>query len=333
MYCPDCGRKSQSRERYCPECGYPISALSTCLEKEKEASLGWAEKLIGKPKIEIVPPKEPPLASFATGREEPVKAPAKTGRICARCGADVELTSVCPECNDKLPSVFENDPFMGLVLRGIFQMIVRPAEFALNFPYPATGGTIQPLFYPAIASAFLVLTLPLGRPDAWIKIQDFSDVYIPIVTAFLGSIIITPLLLHISSWAVNVVAGVLDSPVTLRRTIRVAGAYVFWLMLIGIVYNLMIFGLYEARAHFREPFLTYTDYDLNALFASVTKAYQFLFAAYLAAFGLQYGRAFGGLYRLSWWKTVFLAVSTYGVLMPVWLYLMVLLPLHSAGLL
>ena len=106
MYCPDCGKAKKFRERYCSECGYPLSALQQCLEKEKEAQLGWAEKIVGKPKIEIIPPKEPPLTSFATGREEPRKVSEKSGRICERCGADVLLETSCPECGDRLPGNF-----------------------------------------------------------------------------------------------------------------------------------------------------------------------------------------------------------------------------------
>jgi hypothetical protein len=331
MYCPDCGRTSQDRERFCPDCGYPVSALAICIEKEKEAKLGWAEKIIGVPKIDLLPPDETPLTSFATGKE-PVNIKKKEGAVCQRCGADVQMESLCPECGDKLPGIFENDPFMAVLFRGLLQMTLKPAEYASNFPYPMTGGTIQPLLYPAVVTAFLVLTLPLGRPEMWMPSRDAGEVYIPIITSFLGAIVVTPILIYLSSWLVNLIALIIQTNVPLKRIVRVTGAFIFWLILFAALFNLFMFNFYEFQLHNRDMFLKLSHADLRALFVSTADNSKFLFAAMLVIFALQYGRALGGLYRFSFLKTVILAVSTCCILIPIWLYLIIVLPLLASGL-
>ena len=331
MHCPDCGRRHRDGEACCPDCGYPLAALEKRLQEEEQEALGWAEKLLGKPRTETAPPVEIPLTSFATGREEPPKILEKSRHRCERCGAAVDLGVACPMCGDKLPSLMENDPYIILVLRGLWRMIVAPKEFALSFPYPISGGILQPLLYPGISAALLVFTLPLLRPEALIEVTDPTRTVIPALIGYLASIVLVPVLVYVSAWIIDLVGKLLGSTVPLRRTIRIAGAYIFWLLILGMLYHFVVFGVYEAQAHVagRERDAAW----IVNLYRTLEREYQWILGALLLLFGWIFAWAFGGLFRLSWWKSLILLISTYCFLVPAWIFLLVIFPLHAAGLL
>ena len=229
-------------------------------------------------------------------------------------------------------AIFDNDPFIGITVRGIFQLIFKPADFAVNLPYPPSGGLIQPLLYPAVVSALFVLTLPLGRPEFWVNKGDLAGVYIPIVVAFLVSIIITPILIYLSAWTVNLVAILLESRGLLRRTIRVMGALVFWFVLFGLIFNLLSWGFFAAHENPENTFYAHPCIRSGRIVRHhhppAAANHGILRARVRISLRIRVRRTL----QAELDRALILTVSTYGTLMPLWLYLIVLIPLHLAGL-
>ncbi len=335
VFCPDCGRESRPDERICPMCGYPLSDLQKRLRQEEEDSLGWAERIIGKPKIDLQPPKEPPLTSFATGPEPPKLEQEKDedkGRRCDNCSAKVEIGTLCQNCGDKLPSLFDNDPYLFLVIKDLWRIVVAPRQFATHFPYPVKGGILQPLLYPGVFAGFFVLSLPFSRAISWF---GDGDPTMPLLTAFVGillALIIMPGVVYLSSGLIHLVARILGGRISLRRTIRVVGACMIGLFILGVITNLLRFAsfyfgnqvegaLASSDAVFRETI------DFFANRRELTLAIELGIGAWLFSW------VFGGLYRLSWWKSIILMIAAYWVLMLSWVYLLIILPLYTGGLL
>jgi RNA polymerase subunit RPABC4/transcription elongation factor Spt4 len=333
VYCPDCGRKSREDEDFCPVCGYPLGKLRERLAAEEQVAMGWAQRVLGIKPVGPEPPKEPSLVSFTTGEETRVEKPEdEKGLLCERCKTRVQLGTICPKCGDRLPVISDDDPYLYYVFTKIWRMLFAPRYFALTFPYPVAGGTLQPLLYPGIFIAFFVLSLPFSRPEGWIEEQNVAGILVPTFVAFLACILGMPLLMHLTVLLTNSVCVLLGGTGSYRRTIRVASAGVIWLAIYGTLRNLALYGFYLARIELR-GFI-----DVYFPFSSVTEPVQimtpFLMIGALVLIGWQYAWTFGGLHRLNWWKTIIMTFSTYvAILWWVWIYIIIILPLRASGLL
>jgi hypothetical protein len=177
----------------------------------------------------------------------------------------------------------------------------------------------------------MILTFPLTRPESLLESTDPAGVITFYVIGFLYYMAIVPILTSLSAYVVHVVARALGGSVPLRRTLRVAGAWVFWLMVIGIVYHLIVFGTYFLQESLPRSFLRqFPDFNI---YHFISNPQRLLLQVDLVVMAWYFGWTFGGLYRLSLWKALILVVSAYFVLVPIWLYLLFGGPMHAIGLL
>jgi hypothetical protein len=333
MFCPDCGKQSKSGEDFCPSCGYPLYKLEERLKEEEEASLGWAEKIVGKPKIGVKPPPEPPLATFASTPEpSPETDEEKRARTCDICGTEVEYGTHCRKCGDKLPSLMDSDPFLHETFSGLWRMLFGPRFFAQNFPYPVSGGTTQPLLYPGIIAALFVLSVPMASAEKWLGKPEGTLPILVGIAGFILSVIFTPVLVYLSAGFMNIVARVIGRSLPYRRTLRVFASVTIGVLLLGLIINLLRFGLF-----YNQPAITKSAAQNGiALPAAISwlAAHRELIQAVMLAFGAwMYAWIFGGLFRFSWWKTLILVFATYWLITIVWAAVYVFEPLYFGGLL
>jgi len=330
LFCPDCGSRAKDTERFCPACGYPLERLRRRLEEEQRDSLGWAERILGRPPTAAEPPRESTLVSFKTG-EEPVKLEEKEkGLKCERCGERVERGTLCSKCGDRLPIIGESDPYFSETIRGFFKMLFAPRHFAINFPYPVSGGTLQPALLPGVFAAFFILTLPLGRPDLWLKSEDPTTPLIPSLVGIPLYVLGTPLLTYLTAWLIHLVGVLLGGSGSFRRALRALSAALVWLLIIGTLRNITLGAMYFIQPTLDEILTKQiglpSSHDLRRNLTPVATM------AGLVLIGWLYSWMFGGLYRLSWWKTLVHTLATYvALLWWTWLFVMVILPLRAGG--
>jgi hypothetical protein len=300
-----------------------LSGLEKKLVDETEASMGWAERILGKPIIPSPKRPEPPISSFAVGRIEPTAENPKPK--CERCGAEVGSPGiVCSQCGDKLPSIIGDDEYIKLVLRGLWTMLAAPRSFAINFPYPQIGGTIQ-ILYAGVAGGCYVLSLLFLAPDKWLGENSSGTPVMALLAGFLVALALVPAVLSLSSWLLTYIARAFGGIVPLRRTTRVAGAYVFWIFTFGALYNLLLLWLYLLQLHLR-LFPT-----LGHFYRAIMGDSLFMMLGSIAILTWLCGWAFGALFRLTWIRTLWLIVISFGLFIPLWLLLFVILPLRFAG--
>jgi len=334
LFCPDCGRYSTDSDHFCTICGFPLEKLRQTLDNEKKAELGWAEKIVGKPDVKSVEPPDPPLISYATGKETPrqKKEEEQESFKCERCGIKTGVGTMCPNCGETLPSLIDNDPYLSLVLKNFFRMILAPRHYATKFPYPITGGTLQPLLWPGVFAAIFVLTLPFARSEQWLERGDPTQ---PLLPAFVGIplyVLGTPVLVYLSTGLIYLISKLLGGTASYRRTARVFSGGLIIIFIYGIVRNIFTFLFYlgTPRIHRLVP----PEIDIRIIKELSQSVERALLVFFLAFIGWQFMWAFGGLNRLSWWKTLILFLASYvAVLWWLWLYTMVLLPLNLGGLL
>jgi hypothetical protein len=332
VYCPDCGRKAGDPERFCPFCGYPLARLGKRLEREKEDSLGWAERLVGRPSVEAAPPPESPLVSFKTGPEPKSKqGDEEDARRCERCGAKADIGALCPKCGDRLPSLTEGDPYLDLVFRSFLRMTLAPKHFALSLAYPVTGGIIQPLLYPGVFAALFLLTLPLSYWQWW---PEAGGPTRPFTAALVGaplSVFGVPILVYLTSGFAHLVGQLLGGHVPFRRTIRVVGAGIIWLLVLGTVLHLARFGVAVSFPDLAEKLKEGESLERLAWLWSRQRIILATLLIVLVAW--EYAWAVGGLFWLTWWKAAILLIATYWLIAVTWLFFLVILPLQAGGLL
>lgn len=332
MFCPDCGREAIDCDLYCPICGYPLDLLEQKIEREKIEALGWAERIVGKPRIEEPPQSEESVISFVTGPHVPVEKDKKKGLFCDRCGSRIEVGVMCASCGDRLPFHADSDPFVSASLRGFIKLIFAPRSFAINFPYPVSGGIIQPILYPGVVASLFILSLPLARYEMVLRSDNSARIIVPVIAGFILSMILTPLLVYLSAGLIHGFAIVLGGKCQFRRTVRVFAAGIFWIFMLGLLYNLIKFGLFFIKPVLGDYIKQYYNPILMPI--PMMSLWRPLFIAHLISIGWLFGWAYGGLYRLRWWNAVILTIAAYfPFIAPAWLYLLLLLPLRYSGLL
>lgn len=202
MFCPDCGTDLPSEDIFCQYCGYPVDALRQSLDREKTASIGWAERIIGKKHLEEpVEDKQEKIDYFVEVKEQEIKKQeTDTSKLtCETCKSKTNFGTLCENCGDKLPTLGASDNFFFLVLSNFFRFLVAPAHFARTLPYPTKGGIVQALLVPAILTGIFILSLPAMR--LYSQSESFHGVNI-VGMAFIGMtiyIILVPILLLINS--------------------------------------------------------------------------------------------------------------------------------------
>lgn len=331
MFCPDCGHESIGPERFCNICGFPLGRLKKRLDTEEQAALGWAEKIVGKPKQKTELPPDAPVISYSTGREQQTEVETEGDRLrCERCGTKVALGIMCPACGDKLPMLSESDHFLPLVLAGLWRMLVAPRHFALNLGYPVKGGTIQPILYSGVFAALFILTLPLSRPELLFETENPVR---PVATALVGLVFYVlgiPPLVYLTGGLIHWIAVILGGRAPFRRTLRVAAAGFICLMILGIVRNIIIFAFYFPRPFLVDFLAERIGVDLSE--ASAGAFGHLLFIALIIFAGWQFAWLFGGLHRLAWWKTMVHFLATYmALLWWFWILIMIVIPYRVAG--
>jgi hypothetical protein len=203
-------------------------------------------------------------------------------------------------------------------------MIFAPGNFALNFPYPKTGNTLQ-ILYTGVAGGFYVLSLLFLAPGKWLGENSSATPVLVLLAGLLVTLALAPATLSLSAWVLSYIARAFGAYVPLRRTIRIAGAYVFWLFALGAFYNLLLFGLYLLQLHLRQfP-------DLRHFYRAVMGDNIFMMLGSIAVLTWLCGWAFGSLFRLTWTRTVLLIVISFSLFIPLWLLLYVILPVRFAG--
>ena len=325
MFCPDCGSETGDAGQFCPACGYPIADLIERLDREEKEAMGWAEKIVGKSNFDLKPPSEPPLATFSPEPEPlPEDRESVEHRKCYACGSEVGYASLCPHCGDKLPGILDADPFLPLVFNGLWKIFIAPAHFAQSFPYPVRGGTTQPLLYPGIFAGLLILSIPFSRAELWLGRIGTTVPMIAAIVGFILSIVLSPVLIWLSAGLINMVSRVLGGQVRMNRTIRVFGAVVIFVTIIGIVVNFIDFAIYKWPSD---------NLSFQIFLDRLATRRELVQAVILGIGAWLFSWIFGGLARFPWWKAVIMCFASYWILVLGWLYLLVVLPLHAGGLL
>lgn len=331
MFCPDCGREAPDDNSFCPICGYPLKKLARRIEQDKIDAMGWAEKIVGKPQFEEKPPDDEKVVSFITGKEAPPPEEEKKGLFCERCENRIDVGVMCSSCGDRLPFHSDFDPFLISTLMGFWKLIFAPRSFAINFPYPIKGGIIQPVLYPGVAAAVFILTLPLVYMHLSLGPVQRAMYIIPSIIGFVLAMFVIPVLVYLSAGLIHFVAQLIGGKCQFRRTVRVFAAGILWILILGILHNLIRWGL-----HFLAPLITdlirpyyRTDFNVDQSLEQV----RILAVIGLFIIGWLYTWAFGSLYRLRWWAAIVLAFATYiPILWFPWMYLLILLPLRASEL-
>lgn len=330
MFCPDCGFDARGNESACPLCGYPLRKLRDRLVSDAEASLGWAERIVGKPQYEAVVEVKEILLSFVTGEERSNKKDSEKELICERCGKKFELGSFCSYCGDRLPGLFQKDPYLYCVLRSPFQLLFSPRHFSINFPYPFKGGIVQPTLVTGVLAFILILIYPFGRIDEWIGRNDtFSPNFPFFISYSLICLIVIPVLVYLSAGSAHVIATFLSGRAQLRRTVRVMGAIFFWILTAGIMVNLCNLLIYDI--HSESPLFNRTLTEFGLIHSASKPLWKTVTGIILIAPVWAYGWAIGGLYRLKWPFAVLHALITYIVISLTWAIVLVAIPLSVGG--
>jgi len=332
VHCPDCGRERVREINFCPECGFPFAELEARLAQEKEETTGWAEKILGKPAEELPTQDSDTITSFLTGVERLKPSRLEEDKFkCERCLTPVNLGTLCPTCGEKLPTVMETDPYLLLVFKSIWRMIFAPRRFSLDFPYPLVGGTMQPYLYPGVFASLFVLTLPFTRVDLWIEELDPTPFILPFIVGFLIAIFAVPALMYISVWMIDTAGRALGGRGIRRRVARTLGAYVIFVTLLGTIGNLGLLALYIGKT--KEIRTPQTTLSFHNLFTFARNAERVTLGIILALLFWNFTWAVGSLYRLSWWKAIILALSVLSLLLALWVYFLIFLPVYEGGLL
>ena len=341
MYCPDCGRDAREDEKTCPACGYPISSLRTRLRLEHEASIGWAQKIVGIPEFVKIDVAGEKVVSFATDSEkQEERDDAERHKNCARCGAPVEIEAICPNCGDRLPSIIGDDPFTLLTFLGVFRLVFSPSHFGSNLTFPRKGGYIQPILWPGVLAAIFIFSYPFARIDEW---AGRSGRFMPDLPVFVGLALIympiIPIVVYLSAGFSHIVAIMLGGFAQFVRNVRLTGAILFWMLLGGSFLHIL-----QYSAFFINPF-KYRLMEMiiggdgvenftKMLDISDSIEWQLPILALVLIPGWIYGWAYGGLYRLSWWKAAIHAIIVYFLILAwVWISLVMVLPMKLGGLL
>jgi len=308
LYCPDCGDEIVESDSFCQYCGYPSSALRKRLKAEQDASIGWAEKIIGsKPVDEKQIPPEDKLQTFVDVKDPEPEEDEDSRLRCESCASVVDYGMMCPECGDKLPTLGANDNFFISVIRYSFRFIVAPAHFARNFPYPTKGGTMQAVWVPAILSGLYILTLPATKAYVQPRLFEFPDMFGLALIGMTLYILLIPVLLFVTGGLNHWVAVLLGGQAAFRRTLRITGAGLTILLVLGLVRNIGTALLFLINPEL-EPssFIRY-----NAINASGLSEYRTLVYITIVIAGWYHAWLIAGLHRLSWWKTLIHFIATY----------------------
>ncbi|MCX6645386.1 MAG: zinc-ribbon domain-containing protein [bacterium] len=345
MFCPDCGREAIDRDMFCPICGYPIDLLAQKIEREKIEVLGWAERIVGKPKIKETPQPEQSVISFVTGPHVPTDESEKKGMFCERCGSKIDIGVMCSACGDRLPFHSDSDPFLGASFRGLMKMIFAPRSFAINFPYPVYGGITQPILYSGVLASLFILSLPLTHYNLLLRPGNNAPIIIPAVVGFILSMILVPVLVYLSAGLIHTFATILGGKCQFRRTVRVFAAGIFWLFLLGLLNNLTMLGFFYLKPLLLDFLSGNTNGSLayeilssrgssNQLLLPISmfEFWRIILLTHIIGIGWLFGWAYGSLYRLRWWNSIILTLIIYfPFIMPTWLFLLLYLPLKASG--
>ena len=320
LFCPDCGTDLKKSDKFCSTCGYPADALTKRIEFEKNSSIGWAERIIGKKpgSDEIVLP-EGKLHTFTDVSDSiPESDKEKSDLRCETCGSKVEHGTLCPACGERLPTLSESDNFFAAVMSKFFKLIFAPRYFAQTLPYPLKGGTMQALWIPAIITGLYILTLPAARPFMHLhKYENYGAMGLGLI-GMTVYILFTPLLLFLTSGLNHWVAVLFGGHAPFRRTVRVTGAGLAVLMTLGLIRNIV-----TAFAHLIDPDLLLPLF-IQELSESPEKGYvRFIVYALIIIGGWYHCWLIGGLHRLSWWKAVIHFIAAY-VTFIWWIWVLVL---------
>lgn len=327
MFCPDCGRESTDSERFCPDCGYPLRELVNQLESEKDASVGWADRIVRRPEISQAEPVELVDSYSETGYDEEDE---RQGLRCLRCGVPISPGTLCPSCGEKLPSVGESDNYISHVLKSFFQIIFKPRLFALMLPYPTSGGTLQPYLYPGVFASIFVLTLPLNRPELWLEGDDTTRAIVPFILCFLVYIFLVPLIVYLTNLLIHGVAIILGTKGIFKRTVRATSALMIWFLIFGIIFNLIALGVYLVGPEG----IAFDQYivDVYAGWKMMGQYRIYIIIGIALIIGWLLGWMIAGLYRMSWWQIIIHMLATYIALyFWVWLFVLIGVPLELGG--
>jgi hypothetical protein len=331
LFCPDCGREAPDDNSFCPICGYPLAKLAGRIEQDKIDGMGWAEKIVGKPQFEEKPPGDEKVVSFITGKEAPPPEEEKKGLFCERCEKRIDIGVMCASCGDRLPFHSDFDPFLLSAISSFWKMALAPRSFAINFPYPIKGGIIQPVLYPGVAAAVFILTLPLVYFHLLVRPGERAIYLIPVIIGFVLSMLVIPVLVYLSSGLIHFVAQLIGGKCQFRRTVRVFAAGILWILILGIIHNLIRWGMFTLKPLLIEYIQPY--FSQGPLDTGNKDWVRQLVVFGLLIIGWLYTWAFGSLYRLRWWVAIVFTLATYiPILWIPWVYLLVILPLRASGL-
>lgn len=335
MFCPDCGYESNDKPDFCEICGYPVGALLSKLREEKLSGIGWAQRIIGVPKKEpeIIIEEKP--VSFVTGEsfEEIRKKDAEETK-CERCGAKAVVGSICESCGDKLPGLIDNDPYLSLITRGFWSLVFSPRQFAVNLPYPYKSGLIQPTLWPAVFGSIFVFTYPIERISIWYgRHEQFEPVWSVIIFYAVLALLAIPVLVYLSAGVMHVLGKLLGGKCQFKRTVRITGAIILHLFLIGSIFHIIRYFSYIWGF---EPIMNLVyrswKYTLTGLESDIN--WGMLVTITIIIPGWHAGWIIAGLYRVNWWKAILITlIGYYGILFWVWSWAYIAIPLKYGGLL
>lgn len=319
MFCPDCGRESKKSERFCPSCGYPLELLEKRLVREKEESIGWVERILTKPpetdktekKTEPEPVIEEPSVIFEPDFE-------RKGNICQNCGKEAGFGVICPHCGDRLPNISINDPYITTILKNLISGIFGPRRFAVNFPYPVYGGTMVPLLYPGIFASIFITSIPfllsVREENSDLGLPSFAKVFM----LFPLYIIFTPILVYLTAGFVHIFGMILGGHAAFPRTLRVCAAAIILALIAGTILNIAVFGVGWFFNDFH-GFIT-DDSGIVTLRKLIRDHPGAIMLGISGLLAWEYAWMYGGLFRLSWWKTIIHAILTFWVVIIAWTY-------------
>lgn len=332
MFCPDCGREALDGDGFCIICGYPLDLLEKKIDQEKIDSLGWAERIVGKPRVKDELKTDDSVSSFTTGPQVSDADDEKKGLFCERCGTRIEVGVMCAACGDRLPYHADSDPFLDSSFKNLFRMIFGPRNFAVNFPYPVSGGTIQPMLYPGVIASLFILTIPLVNYGMLLRPIDNSRIVLTAVAGFILCVILVPAMVYLSAGLIHIFASIIGGKAQFRRAVRIFAAGMFWLLMFGLLHNLFRWGYFFLRPFYKMYLSDYYNpilFDIPGLdFRRIA-----IFST-IIILGWLFGWAYGGLYRLKWWQALILTlIIFFPFILPSWFFALILLPLKASGLL
>lgn len=256
--------------------------------------------------------------------------PPKEKQQCERCGALIEPASICPTCGDKLPSLFQSDPFISLFFKNFFAMFHSPRYFTLSFPYPYTEGITYPILVSGIAAAIFIITLPMIHPAVVLNPKAKTDFLMVSIFGAIGALLIVPLLTYFSSLFIDYFARIFGGKAPVRRTIRIIGAYLTAILITGILFHFFMFGFYW----FQLPASQLGNpHVISTIYKTILRSYSLILIAVITILGWLYSWSLGNLYRLSFWNMFLFVLMTYPVLVLIWIIVLIIIPLRNSGIL